>query len=303
MAKNESISIDDEWVNLNELSFPAGTTIAEIEKILVVKPIRVRLEVILPKGSAAPDFNYTKNLELKKFRATLESKAAEALGQIAEEDQPAEGKKALDRINSYLEKAGPAFRVLLRKVIASEIGGTCKPDDLMTAGSINFQKFEFQFGFGDSDEEKFALLDLTKAFKRLKKVQQLGVAWKANKIVVSVRFRKVFKQAELKELRELLPEGSSRGAHMSAGQFLALAKGNVELNFPENATIPHEILLRKAFKKQVGKAVNTKVGTMEPEVESEEKKSKKKGEKKTKDEEETPTPKTTIKKKAAAKKK
>ncbi len=265
MAKKDNIRVDDEWIDLNSLALPPGVSVSEIEKLVLVKPIKVSLEVILPKGSEAPDFDYQKNAELKKFRTTLESKVSEALGKIAEEDQPAEGKKELEKINSYLEKAVKAFRVILRTAIAKEIGGGCKPDDLMTAGAINFQKIEFQFGVGDAGEEKFPLLDLTKAFKRLKKVQQLGIAWKANKIVVSVRFRKPFKQAELKELRELLPEGSSRGANMAAGEFFALAKGNVELNFAEGSGMPHELLLRKAFKKQSGQAVNTKIGKIQTE--------------------------------------
>ena len=284
MAKKDSILIEDEWINLNSLALPAGVSVADVEKILIVKPIKISLEVLLPKGTEAPDFDYKKNAELKKFRATIESKVTETFGLIVDQDQAADGKKDLEKLNSYLEKAIKAFRVTLRTAVAKSIEGSCKPDDLMTAGSINLQKIEFQFGFGDSSEEKYPLLDLTKAFKRIKKVQQLGVAWKANKMVVSVRFRKPFKQAELKELRELLPEGSSRGANMLAGEFFAHAKGNVDINFPENSTFPHELLLRKAFKKQSGQAVNTNVGTIvrEKDADPNAKKTDEKGEKKKK---------------------
>ena len=264
MPKKDSITVDDKWIDLKELALPPGLTVGEVEKLLEVKPIKVSLEVMLPKGSSAKGFDYHKNVEIKKFRSNLESKVATALAEIAEEDQPEEGRKALDLINSYLEKAVKAFRVVLRTAIAKEIGGECKADDLMTAGSIHFEKIEFQFGTGDASEEKFPLLDLTKAFKRLKKDQQFGVAWKANEIVVSVRFRKPFKQAELKELRDLLPDDSSRGAKILAGEFLAFAKGKVEIRFDEKDTPPHEILLRKAFKQQLGQAVHTTLAALSP---------------------------------------
>lgn len=262
MAKN-SLNIDDKWIDLNDLALPPGLTLAEVEKLFLIKPIKVSLEVILPKGATLKSFDYAKNLELKKFRTSLEAKVAKTLGEIADEDEPKEGKKALESLNSYLEKAVKAFRVILRTAVAKEIGGTCKADDLMTAGSILFEKIEFQFGVGDSSEEKFPLLDLTKAFKRVKKDQQFGVAWKANEMVVSVRFRKPFKQAELKELRELLPEGYSKGAHMLGGEFFAFAKGRVEIRFSEKDTWPNEILLRGAFKKQTGQSVHTTVTNLE----------------------------------------
>ncbi len=270
MAIKNSITIDDKWIDLNELALPPGLTVAEVEKLFLIKPIKVSLEVILPKGVTVKGFDYAKNLELKKFRTNLESKVAKALGEIAEEDQPNEGKKVLDNINSHLEKAVKAFRVILRTAVAKEIGGTCKPDDLMTAGSIIFEKIEFQFGVGDSSEEKFPLLDLTKAFKRVKKDQQFGVAWKSNEIVVSVRYRKPFKQAELKELRELLPEGYSQGAHVLGGGFFAFAKGKVELRFNEKDKLPNEILFRRAFKEQTGQAVHTTVTHIDPKDKTEE---------------------------------
>ena len=259
MAIKNSITIDDKWIELNELALPPGLTLAEVEKLFLIKPIKVSLEVILPKGVTLKGFDYAKNAEIKKFRANLEAKVAKDLGEIADEDQPKEGKKVLDSLNSHIEKAVKAFRVILRTAVAKEIGGTCKPDDLMTAGSILFEKIEFQFGVGDSSEEKFPLLDLTKAFKRVKKDQQFGVAWKSNEIVVSVRYRKPFKQAELKELRELLPEGYSQGAHVLGGEFFAFAKGKVELRFNEKDAPPNEIILRRAFKEQTGQAVHITV--------------------------------------------
>jgi hypothetical protein len=263
MAKKNSITIEDKWIDLNTLELKPKT-VAKVKEILVVRPIKVALEVVLPKDSSAKDFDYDKNPDVSKFRDNLEKKVSQALADIVAEDQPEEGKSTLDAINSYLEKAVKAFRVVLRTAIAKEIGGECKPDDLMTAGSIHFEKIEYQLGFGDSTETKFDLKDLTKAFKRLKKDQHLGVAWKANEIVVSVRFRKPFKDAELKELRDLLPEGSSRGANMLGGEFHAFAKGKVELRFDESSTPPHEILLRKAFKEQSGQAVHTTVCFIDP---------------------------------------
>ncbi len=267
MAKKNSIVIQDEWLDLSSLALPSGTTVEEVEKILVVKPIKLSLEVVLPKTTDDFDFDYQKNGELKKFRANLESKVADALGSIADEDQPADGKKTLDNINGYVEKLIKSFRPLLRATIAKAIGDGCKPDDLLTAGSMRFDKIEFQIGFGDQDEEQLALLDMTKAIKRTKKLQQCGIAWKGCEVVVSVRLRKPFKQAELKELRELLPDGFSRGAHMQAGQFLAMAKGDLELNFPDKSKLPLAAFLRKALSRQVGQQVHLTLGTMEDEDE------------------------------------
>ena len=266
MAIKDAIVIDDSWIDLNDMALPADVSVAEIEKLLDVYPIKVSLEVILPKGSSAKGFDYSKNADIKKFRTSLESKVAQALAEIAGEDQPEEGKKALDDINSYLEKAQKSFRVVLRTAIAKVIG--CKPDDLMTAGSIRFEKIEFKLGVGDSTEEKFPLLDLSKAFKRVKKDQHFGVAWKANEIVVSVRLRKAFKQAELKELRDCLPEDSSRGANMQYGEFYAFSKGKIELRLDEKKKAPHEILLRKAFREQSKQKVHIKIAPLVAEKEA-----------------------------------
>lgn len=263
MAPKETIKIDDEWMDLGKLSLPAGTTVADVEKILIVKPIRVRLEVVAPKNVDVSSFDYRKNAELKKFRTNLEAKAAETFAQIVEEDQAVDGKKTLSQLNSYLEKAVKAFRPLVRAAIAKEAGNGCKADDLMSAGSIAFTKVEFQFGFGDETEAKLPLLDLTKAFKRTKKVQQLGIAWKGCECVVSVRFRKPFKAAELKELRELLPDGFSRGAHMEGGEFTAQSKTDVEIDFPPNCKLPLAAFMRKAFTKQAGQKIHLRIGTLE----------------------------------------
>ncbi len=260
MAPKDAIVIDDTWMDLNDLALPAGVSVAEVEKLVEVIPIKVSLEVILPKGASTKGFDYNKNADIKKFRTGLESKVAQALAEIAGEDQPEEGKKALDDINSYLEKAVKSFRVTVRTAIAKVIG--CKPDDLMTAGSIRLEKIEFRLGVGDSTEEKFPLLDLTKAFKRLKKDQQLGVAWKKRQMVVSVRLRKPFKEAELKELREALKGNAARTNQMLAGEFFALAKTNIELNFEEGVKPPPARLLRRAFKQQTNKQVNILIGTM-----------------------------------------
>ncbi len=260
MAPKDAIVIDDSWIDLQDMTLPADVSIAEIEEILEVNPIKVSLEVILPKGSSAKGFDYRKNADIKKFRTSLESKVAQALAEIAGEDQPEEGKKALDDINSYLEKAQKSFRVVLRTAVAKVIG--CKPDDLMTAGSIHFEKIEFKLGVGESTEKQFPLLDLSKAFKRLKKDQQFGVAWKKRQMVVSVRLRKPFKEAELKELRSAMKGNASRTNNLLAGEFFASAKTNIEINFEEGVKPPPARLLRKAFMQQTKKQVNIKLGTI-----------------------------------------
>lgn len=260
MASKNTIEIEDVWLRLEDLKFPPQVTAQEVEKILIVKPIRIRLDVSLPTGASASGFDYHKNPEIRRFKTNLEAKVAAALGEIALEDDPKEGKDTLKDINSFLEKTVKAFRAILRETIAKNLPGNYKANEMMTAGSIVFDEIDYRFGIGDSDGKSEQALDLTKAFKRLKKDQHLGVAWKANKILVSVRLRKRFRDAELKELRELLPEGAARGAKMVSGIFHPFAKGNVQLRFEANASFPHELLLRKAFKKQTGRAVNITLG-------------------------------------------
>ncbi len=267
MAKKDSIIIDDKWIDLKELALPSGVTVTEVEKLLEVRPIKVSLEVILPKGSTANRFDYNKNAEIKKFRTNLETKVAATLAEIVGEDTPEDGKKALESINSYLEKAVKAFRLVLRTAVAKVISPNCKPDDLMTAGSIQFEKIEFQFGTKDEGADSSKMLDLTKALKRVKKDQHLGIAWKGKEIVVSVRLRKPFLLADLKELRSLLPKNASRTNMLVVGEFVAFSKTKVTVNFKEGTkNIPKKILFREAFKKQTNTPVVVTVGRI---VESE----------------------------------
>jgi hypothetical protein len=278
MAKQDSITIDDRWFELKDLALPPGVTVAEIEKILTVKPMKISLEVILPKGSSARGFDYNKNAEVKKFRTTLESKVAATLAEIVGEDTPEDGKKALDSLNSHLEKAAKAFRVTLRTAVAKQIGNGCKPDDLMTAGSIQFEKFEFLLGVKDDGNDPSKMLDLSKALKRVNKEQHLGIAWKGKDIVLSVRLRKQFLQADLKELRLLLPKKASRTNLLVVGQLIAYSKTNVTVNFKEGTkNIPKKKLFQIAFKKQTNSQVVVTVGRIvESAAPMSDKKSKKK---------------------------
>jgi hypothetical protein len=160
-----------------------------------------------------------------------------------------------------LEKAVKAFRLVLRTAVAKEIGPNCKPDDLMTAGSIQFEKIEFQFGVKDSVDDLSKMLDLTKALKRVKKEQHLGIAWKGKEIVVSVRLRKAFLLTDLKDLRSLLPKNASRTNMLVIGEFVAFSKTKVTVNFKEGTkNIPKKNLFRDAFKKQTNSPVVVTVG-------------------------------------------
>ena len=133
---------------------------------------------------------------------------------------------------------------MLRTVIAKAIGGDCKPDDLMTAGSIAFEKIEFQFGVSEPTEDASKMLDLTKALKRVNKDQHLGIAWKGKKIVVSVRLRKPFLLTDLKELRSQLPKNASRTNMLVVGEFVAFSKTKVAVNFKEGTK---NLVLVKSF--------------------------------------------------------
>lgn len=264
MAKQDSITIDDKWLELKDLALPGGVSVGDVEKVLTVKPMKISLEVILPKGSTAQGFDYNKNADIKKFRTGIETKVAATLAEIVGEDTPEDGKKALDSINSYLEKAVKAFRVTLRTAVAKHIGKGCKPDDLMTAGSIQFEKIEFLFGVKDEVSDSSKMLDLTKALKRVNKEQYLGIAWKGKEIVLSIRLRKEFRLADLKELRNLLPKKAKRTNKLVVGQFIAFSKTKVTVNFKKNTSnIPTKERFQDAFKKQTNMHVVVTVGLIE----------------------------------------
>lgn len=263
MAKKEVIQIEDEWLVLNELGLSAEV-LSDLEKLVIFKPIRISLEVVLPKDVGQTSFDYKKNKELRIFRKNLESKTVECLTELAQDD-PEDAEATLKKLNEYLGKAVKAFRVQLRNVIAKEIGGKTKADDLMTMGAVIFDELQLLFGVEEKPTGNSELLDLTKALKRVNKVQYCGLAWKGHECVLSVKLKKPFKEAELKLLKEIMPEGSGRGAATVAGEFVAFSKNKIELAFPDKAKTPPELVIRFALKTQTGHQVQIRFRTMEPE--------------------------------------
>jgi uncharacterized protein YfkK (UPF0435 family) len=261
MAKKDSVAIEEEWLDdLSKLALPGGVSVADVEAMLLIKPIKVSLAIELPKG-ASVDFDPKKNGDVKKFRSAVDKKVSESFGEIVLEDEPKDAKETLEKLNSYLEKAIKAYRVTLRTAIAKEIGA--KADDLMSVGSINFQKIEFHFGVVE-DSKPSELLDLTKAFKRTKRTQHLGIAWKGTLCVIGVKLKKEFKPAELKLLANELPDGYAQGASKVAGEFVAFSKTNVEVSFSEKAKTPLDWLVRDALKIQTGRQIRVGFGIMQP---------------------------------------
>lgn len=194
MAKKNSIEIEELWLDdLSKLALPSDVSLADVEAILLIKPIKVSLEIVLPKEAANVDFDQNKHKDVKNFRSAFDKKVSESFGEIVLEDDPKDAKEILEKLNSYIEKAVKAYRVTLRTAIAKEIGA--KADDLMSVGSVSFKEIEFHFGVVE-DSKPSELLDLTKAFKRTKKVQHFGIAWKGTLCVVGVKLRKEFKPAE-----------------------------------------------------------------------------------------------------------
>ena len=263
MPKKELIQIEDEWLVLNELGLSAEV-LSDIEKLVIFKPIRISLEVVLPKEIGLFTFDHKKNKEIRNFRKNLESKTVEWLTELADDD-PEDAEATLKKINEYLGKAVKAFRVQLRNVIAKEIGGKTKADDLMTMGAVIFDELELLFGVEEKPPGNAELLDLTKALKRVNKVQYCGLAWKGHECVLSVKLKKPFRDEELKMLKEIMPEGSGRGAAKVAGEFVAFSKNKIELAFPDKAKTPPELVIRAALKAQTGHQVQIRFRTMEQE--------------------------------------
>lgn len=262
MAKKNSIEIEELWLDdLSKLGLPSGVSVAEVKAMLVIKPIKVSLEIVLPKEAASVDFDQKENRDVKKFRSAFDKKVSESFGEIVLEDEPKDAKEILEKLNSYIKKAVKAYRVTLRTAIAEEIG--TKADDLMSVGSISFEEIEFRFGIVEDSKES-ELLDLTKAFKRTKKVQHFGIAWKGTQCVVGVKLRKEFKSAELKLLANELPDGYAQGASKVAGEFVAFSKTNVEISFPDKTKPPSDWMVRAAFKDQTGRTVHVSFGIMQP---------------------------------------
>lgn len=262
MAKQVNIQVDDEWLVLNELKLTEEVR-SQVEKLVIFKPIRISLEVVLPKDVGPISFDHSKNIDVKNFRKNLESKTVEWLTELAEDD-PEDADATLKKLNDYLGKAVKAFRIQLRNAIAKEIGGKTKADDLMTMGSVNFKELELLFGVAEPPTQGSELLDLTKAFKRVKKLQHCGLAWKGHACVLSVKLKKPFREDELKMLtRAIMPEGSGRGASTLSGEFYAFSKNKIELAFPANAKSPTNGLLRAALKAQAGHGVHISFRTMD----------------------------------------
>ena len=258
MAKKNLIAIEEQWLDdLSKLALPSGVSVANVEAMLAIKPIKVSIEIVLPKEAASVDFDQKKNGDVKKFRSAFDKKVSEFFGEIVLEDEPKDAKEILEKLNSYIEKAVKAYRVTLRTAIAKEIGA--KADDLMSVGSISFKEIEFHFGVVE-DSKPSELLDLTKAFKRTKKVQHFGIAWKGTQCVVGVKLRKEFKPAELKSLANELAQGAKK----VAGEFVAFSKTNVDISFSEKDTRPADWLVREAFKIQTGRQVHVGFGILQP---------------------------------------
>ncbi|MCF7960436.1 MAG: hypothetical protein K9M08_06800 [Pirellula sp.] len=258
MAKKNLIAIEEQWLDdLSKLALPSGVSVANVEAMLAIKPIKVSIEIVLPKEAASVDFDQKKNGDVKKFRSAFDKKVSEFFGEIVLEDEPKDAKEILEKLNSYIEKAVKAYRVTLRTAIAKEIGA--KADDLMSVGSISFKEIEFHFGVVEDSKES-ELLDLTKAFKRTKKVQHFGIAWKGTQCVVGVKLRKEFKPAELKSLANELAQGAKK----VAGEFVAFSKTNVDISFSEKDTRPADWLVREAFKIQTGRQVHVGFGILQP---------------------------------------
>ncbi len=261
MAKKGSVSIEEEWLDdLSKLALPSGVSVADVEAMLLIKPIKVSLEIELPKGESV-DFDHTKNGDVKKFRTAFDKKAAESFGEIVLEDEPKDAKETLEKLNAYITKAIKAYRVTLRTAIAKEIGA--KADDLMSVGSISFKEIEFHFGVVE-DSKPSELLDLTKAFKRTKKTQHCGIVWKGTLCVIGVKLKKEFKPAELKLLAHELPDGYAQGASKVAGEFVAFSKTNVDISFSDKAKTPLDWIVREALKNQTGRQIRVGFGIIQP---------------------------------------
>ena len=290
MAKKDIIKIRDQWLDLGQLGLP-NDVLSEVDQVVSPSPIHISLEVVLPKGKEAPDFDFKKNAEIKKLRTFIESKCVDAIKLVMEAYQKdksgdEEGFKdadsAIKKINGLVKKTLEEFRVALRTAVAKSMGGSTKADDLMTVGSVTFKEFSLLPGAFEGEEEfDSPLLDLSKALKK-KKWQYCGVAWNSGECFISIKAKKEFKSSELKELRELL----SKGNQTLSGRFRAYSETNVTFQFPEGKR-PYLFMLREAMRKQTGKAVNVEkpIGNMDDEQsQSKEKKKSKKNSEESSDE-------------------
>ena len=162
MAKKgqTTVAVRDQWLNLQKMALPGGMSREVIESTLHTQPANISLEVLLPSGTTKPDgFVYSRNGEIKKFRQEVEDKVVDAFKLIVEareidakgdEKGLKQAKDTLKKLNKYVKKALSEYRVVLRTVIAKEIGGKTRADDLMTMGSCGFQEIEIRSGVFES---------------------------------------------------------------------------------------------------------------------------------------------------------
>ncbi len=291
MAKNNTIQIEDQWL---ELDTPEISKL-KVDELVLPSPIRISLEVILPQGKEPPNFNFKKDADVKKFRGLLESRCVDAFKLVVEarkkdqdgdDDGFKEAESALKKLNAFVKKATSDFRVLLRRAVAKAMGDGTKADDLMTIGSMSFKEFEFVPGIFEGEESfDSPLLDISKAVKR-KKWQPCAVAWLATgPCFVSIRAKKEYKASELKELRDLIPGGSKKSV-------IGLVRAKSELylffKFPEGDR-PRAKILKNGLESQLkkkGMKIDSPIGILEEEdrdVKKEKKKEKGSSEKSSKE--------------------
>ena len=96
MAKKNSIEIEELWLDdLSKLPLPSGVSVANVEAMLMIRPIKVSIEIVLPKESASVDFDQKKDGDVKKFKSAFDNKVSEFFGEIVLEDEPKDAKEIL----------------------------------------------------------------------------------------------------------------------------------------------------------------------------------------------------------------
>lgn len=267
LSKSNSLTIKEKWLDPKSLSLPPGTDKDVVDKILIIPPYRMAFEVIMPSGCNAPeDFDFRKESSLQKLKKDFDKAVGERVAYIVrmhDEDREGEekayenAKKAVEEINSLLEDAITNVKVQVRTLLAKMLGGKTKPDHLMTVGTSSQKKVSLQRGVFESESNSSGseLLDLQRALKR-KKWQYCGIAWKGSECVLTVRPKKPFKEADLKELRETLPDNARQGAHKIAAMFKAESKTNVAFKFKEGEKPPRRRNIVHALKVQTNTSVH-----------------------------------------------
>jgi hypothetical protein len=268
MAKGETIELKEKWLDLNTLPYSNGISADSVREVVAWAPIKLTVEIGLPADKSAEGFDPQRNPALLRFRERWKKNVAESLSAIVRfrnDDRDGDDeafKKAdaeLKRLNSLIEDSFGEFRQILREAVAEFVtgngGAKLKASDLMTVGSNSFRSLKILPGvFENQTSSPSELLDITKALNR-KKWQYCGVAWKSGVAVLTIRMKKPFKEAEQKELRESMPEGTNRGAHMISGRIRAWSATKVAFEFPEQPKLPKRKTLAFALKEQSGKAV------------------------------------------------